>query len=149
MPMKMQDIYDLIGRMENSSLTSLKLEHDGTLLELSRGCNGTIVSAAAAASPVFAEPQPQTVQTTPAPSQPSGTPVTAPLVGTFFAAASPNDAPFVQVGDVVKKGQPLCILEAMKTMNELPSPVDGTIVEILAQDGEAIGFQQVLFLIAE
>lgn len=73
--------------------------------------------------------------------------VRSPIVGTFYRAPSPGADPFVEVGDFVQKGQVLCIVEAMKVMNEIESPVDGKIVDILVQNGEPVEYGQVLFLI--
>ncbi len=149
--MEMQDIFALMERMEKSNLTSFKLEQGGTVLELSREQNATVVSAAPMVAtpiaPVAAANAPAEQITTNTASK--GTAVKAPLAGTFYAAASADAQPFVKVGDTVQKGAPLCILEAMKTMNELPSPVSGTISEILVQNGDIIGFDDVLFYIAE
>ncbi len=73
--------------------------------------------------------------------------VTSPIVGTFYTSPSPDASPFVQVGDVVKQGQTLCIVEAMKVMNEINAPIGGTIKEILVEDKEGVEFDQVLFRI--
>ncbi len=140
--MTMQEIYGLIDRMEQSNLTSLKIEHDGTLLELS---HDRVVTAVAPVAVASAFPEAVAV----APNSPVGTAVCAPLAGTFYAAASAEASPFVQVGDVVQKGQALCILEAMKTMNELPCPCNGTVAEILVQNGDIVGYDHVLFRIVE
>jgi acetyl-CoA carboxylase biotin carboxyl carrier protein len=73
--------------------------------------------------------------------------ITSPFVGTFYRAASPETANFVEVGSVVKKGQTLCIVEAMKLMNEIESELAGTIVEILVENGKSVEYGQKLFLI--
>ncbi|ERJ11454.1 acetyl-CoA carboxylase biotin carboxyl carrier protein [Haloplasma contractile] len=75
------------------------------------------------------------------------TSVKSPLVGTYYSAPSPEDDPFVNVGDKVKKGQVLCIIEAMKIMNEITSPIDGTIKEINMNDGDTVGFDQLILSI--
>lgn len=75
--------------------------------------------------------------------------VKAPLVGTFYAAASPDAAPYVKVGQSVRKGDVLCLIEAMKMMNEIPSPADGTVEAVLAQNGDVISFDTPLFRIKE
>ena len=72
-----------------------------------------------------------------------------PPVGTFYAASAPGEAPFVSVGDTVKKGQTLCVLEAMKMMSEVPAPCDCVILEILAKDGDLVGFDAPLFQVRE
>ena len=79
--------------------------------------------------------------------QPSGDVVKSPIVGTFYRAPSPDDDPFVKVGDTVEKGQTLCIVEAMKIMNEIESDYSGEVKKILVEDGEAVEFDQPLFII--
>lgn len=79
--------------------------------------------------------------------QPSGDVVKSPIVGTFYRAPSPDDDPFVSVGDQVEKGQTLCIVEAMKIMNEIESEYSGEVQKILVEDGEAVEYDQPLFII--
>jgi len=76
-----------------------------------------------------------------------GMPITAPMVGTFYAAPSPDAAPFVKVGDSVATGQVVCIIEAMKLMNEIEAETSGTITEICVKNGESIEFGQVLMYV--
>lgn len=97
----------------------------------------TATALAPQAEPVSAEP----------PEIYEGTVVSAPLVGTFYAANAPDQPPLVSVGDTVSKGQTLCIIEAMKTMNSIESPCDGKISRILVQDGELVEFHQPLIVI--
>lgn len=73
--------------------------------------------------------------------------VPSPLVGTFYTAPSPEDAPFASPGDTVATGQPLCIVEAMKLMNEVPAPIDGEVTEVLVENGQGVEYGQALFLI--
>jgi acetyl-CoA carboxylase biotin carboxyl carrier protein len=73
--------------------------------------------------------------------------VASPIIGVLYIAPSPEDAPFVKVGDKVEAGQTLCIVEAMKLMNEIPSPVAGTVVEVMANDGSEVEVGQALFLV--
>jgi acetyl-CoA carboxylase biotin carboxyl carrier protein len=81
--------------------------------------------------------------------RPGLTPVAAPMVGTYYDATSPESTPFVKVGDRVKKGQTLCIIEAMKLMNEISSEYEGEIVEIKVEKGQPVEYGQVMFLIEE
>lgn len=83
----------------------------------------------------------------PASSSPSGTQVTSPMVGTFYRAPSPGADPFVEVGTQVKKGDTLCIIEAMKLLNEIEAEVSGTVKEILVDNGSPVEFGQPLFVI--
>ncbi len=75
--------------------------------------------------------------------------ISSPMVGTFYRAPAPDEAPFVSVGDVVREGQTLCIIEAMKVMNEIEAEVSGTIVEILVENAEPVEFNRPLFYIDE
>lgn len=86
--------------------------------------------------------------TTPAESPPDGKQVVAPMVGTFYRASSPEIPPFVRVGQTVEAGQTLCIIEAMKLMNEIPSPTAGKITHILAENGAPVGYGEPLFVIS-
>lgn len=97
------------------------------------------VSAAAPAAPA---------ETTAAPKAPAGKAIKAPLVGTFYAAPSPDQPPFVQVGDTVKKGDVVLIIESMKLMNEVTSDVDGVVQEILVKNGDAVEYDQPLMILA-
>ena len=85
----------------------------------------------------------------PAPTAPqqTGTPLTSPLVGTFYRAPSPGADPFVKVGDTVKKGQVVCIIEAMKLLNEVEADMDGTVKEVCVENGQPVEFGQSLFII--
>ena len=89
-------------------------------------------------------PTPSTA-TTPQESKKSGDLIKSPIVGTFYAASSPDAKPFTSVGDVVAKGDPLCIIEAMKIMNEIESEVSGTITKILVKNGQPVEYDQPLF----
>ena len=102
------------------------------------------VAAAAAAAPVATAASTATAE---APETFSGTPVEAPLVGVFYSAPSPEEPPFIEVGQQVKKGDTLFIIEAMKTMNEITAPCDGTVSRILAQNGDMVEYKQVLVVI--
>ena len=141
--MDLESIYALMERFERSSLTGLELEQNGTRLKLDK----TVAVAAAPAAAVAAV---STVQTPAAPApqpevQEEGEYIKAPLVGTFYAAAGPESEPFVKVGDQVKKGQTVCILEAMKMMSEIPAPMDCVIEEILVENGSLAGYDAPLF----
>lgn len=133
--MDLESIYALMERFERSSLTGLELEQNGTRLKLDR-----TVTAAPAAAPVLSAPPAAQ------PSQESGAEyIKAPLVGTFYAASGPDAAPFVKAGDQVRKGQTVCILEAMKMMSEIPAPMDCVIEEVLMDNGSLAGFEAPLF----
>ncbi|MFT0533223.1 acetyl-CoA carboxylase biotin carboxyl carrier protein [Castellaniella hirudinis] len=100
-----------------------------------------VVAAPAAAPAAEAAPAP-------APAAPQGHSVKAPMVGTFYRAPNPNSPAFVEVGQAVKEGDPLCIIEAMKLLNEIEADKSGTIKEILVENGEPVEYGQPLFIIA-
>ena len=87
------------------------------------------------------------VQETPKVEVHKGTPIVAPMIGTFYASPSPDDAPFVKVGDAVATGQIVCIIEAMKLMNEIEAEVSGKITEICVENGQAVEVGQVLMYV--
>jgi acetyl-CoA carboxylase biotin carboxyl carrier protein len=91
---------------------------------------------------------PEAAPAAPVPAVPQGHVVTSPMVGTFYRAPSPGADPFVQVGDTVKEGQTLCIIEAMKLLNEIESDVAGVVKEILVDNGQAVEYGQPLFVVA-
>lgn len=101
-------------------------------------------------APPPAAPAPSSAgsQSEEATSEPAdGETVTSPIVGTFYRSPSPDSGPFVEVGDRIEKGEPLCIVEAMKIMNEIEAEFSGTVKKILAEDGQPVEFEQPLFLI--
>lgn len=132
-----QEIYDLISCFERSSLQTLRLSRQDFSIELSRGG-----SAAAAPAAPAAMTAPAAVSA--APREADGEAITAPLVGTFYAAPAPDQPPFVSVGDRVKKGQTVCLIEAMKMMSEVPAPCDCIIEAVLKENGELAAFGEPL-----
>lgn len=93
------------------------------------------------------QPQAQTAVEEQAPETPKGTPIVSPMVGTFYAAPSSEDPPFVNVGDTITKGQVVCIVEAMKLMNKIESDVAGKIVKICVENGKPVEYGQVLMYV--
>lgn len=134
-----QEIFELMARFDASAATTFKLSTKDFSLELGKGA----VASAPAPAPTAAAPA--AASTAPAVSaEPAGLYITAPLVGTFYAASSPDAAPFVQPGDHVKKGQTVCLMEAMKMMNEVQAPCDCVIEAVLPQDGALVSFGEPL-----
>jgi acetyl-CoA carboxylase biotin carboxyl carrier protein len=82
-----------------------------------------------------------------APAAPSGHVVKSPMVGTFYRSASPGSKPFAEVGSAIKEGDPICIVEAMKIMNEIEADIAGTVTKILVENGQAVEFGQPLFIV--
>jgi acetyl-CoA carboxylase biotin carboxyl carrier protein len=148
----------LIETVENSDIDTLEISRWATKIRISKtpsvlgGFSGNAIGTApvsiqaqAGSSPSAAAPAAQTA----AEAETSGlTEVTSPMVGTFYRAPAPDADPYVEVGDRVKVGQTLCILEAMKLMNELEAEVSGVISEIAVENAEPVEYGQVLFRIA-
>lgn len=144
--------------MEDRGLTRVRVEEpDGTAVELERASAAQPVAVpmpmpSAMAAPVAAsavalaapEPAAQAPAATP---EPKGTEVTAPMVGVFYAAPAPGDEPFVHVGSKVKAGETLCIIEAMKVLNEVTAEADGEVLEICVADGDLVEFGSCLMRI--
>lgn len=148
--MDVKKIESLAKLMKETGLTGLELVEDGQQLRLERQVE---VVAAPVTAAVPAAPVPATgaealgvTHEEPAPVK-EGTLVLAPTVGVFYSAPGPDARPFVEVGDQVKKGDTLCIIEAMKLMNEIPAEVDGTVAEICVGNGQVVEFNQPLFRI--
>ena len=141
-----EEIYDLMDRFERSALQSLKLSREGFSIELCRAAPAPAAPVfAAPAAPVYAAPAAPAPAAPAAPAQEEMSAVTAPLVGTFYAAPAPDQAPFVAVGDRVKKGQTVCLIEAMKMMSEVPAPCDCVIESVCKSNGELVAFGEPLF----
>ena len=148
--MDIKDIYEVWDRFEKSSLSELKLSLGGDNLELKKAMEvistedrpGKIKQQVITKNNFTEENEPNEVNS-------DYKEIKAPFVGTFYRSASPEAKPYVSVGDVVKKGDILGIIEAMKIMNELAAPFSGKIVEIRAEDSKMIEYNQVLFLLEE
>ena len=157
--MDVEQLMKLIDKVSESDLTGFKYEENGIKLQLNKKENLVMGTTA----PMQAV-TPEAVKVTGASSKaatdleegvqkqteaaPVGNVVKAPLVGTFYAAPAEDAEPFIQVGDSVKKGQSVAIIEAMKLMNEIESDFDGTVTEILVKNGQAVEYGQPLFRIA-
>lgn len=144
--------------MEDRGLTRVRVEEpDGTAVELERASVAQPVAvpmpmpsamAAQVAAPTVAPAAPEPATQTPvAAPEPKGTEVTAPMVGVFYAAPAPGDEPFVHVGSKVKAGETLCIIEAMKVLNEVTAEADGEVLEICVADGDLVEFGSCLMRI--
>ena len=129
-----QEIFDLMDRFQRSSIQTMKLSTQEFTIELSRGGVPAFAAPVAAAAPAVPAPAPEA----------DGKVVTAPLVGTFYAAPAPDQPPFVTVGQQVRKGETLCLMEAMKMMSEIPAPCDCVIEAVLKESGELVSFGEPL-----
>ena len=169
--MKVEQVLELVKAVSDSELTEFKYEEDGVKLSLKKTSDKIIqvqAPAAPAAAPVIAPAVMPAAAPAPVPaaapvsapadaeasaavsaeSEVKGNVVKSPLVGTFYAAPAEDADPFVKVGDSVKEGQVLAIVEAMKLMNEIESDFTGTVTEILVENGQAVGYGQPLFVIS-
>jgi acetyl-CoA carboxylase biotin carboxyl carrier protein len=145
-----QEIRLLLAALQESDVTELTLEFKDFRLTLRKGIPAELSptpTSPAAVSP--APPPPAPAEAPPPPTAPKSTPshwidVTAPMVGTFYSAPAPGEPDFVRVGQRVNKGQTLCIIEAMKLMNEIEAEAAGVVTEILVSNGQSVEFGQVL-----
>ena len=145
--MYIKEIKDMINLMNENGLTELEVEKDGVRIRLKKGSGGAYENAVEYIAP----------NTPQHPEKPSAAAekiekrnvveIKAPMVGTFYRSPSPEAAPYVNVGDFIEPGQVICIIEAMKLMNEIKSEVKGKIIEMQADNAEPVEFGQVLFMI--
>ncbi len=161
--MEIEDIRKIVELMAENDVMELEMEDRKGKIRLVRGNHHaptpvTVVSSATSlpqlaplAVPASLSPPvtlaPPHVSHAAAPLPEQGTPITSPMVGTFYRAPSPEAKPYVEVGDVVEKGDVVCIIEAMKMMNEIQAEVRGRVVKILVDNGQPIEYEQALFLL--
>ncbi len=152
-----EELHRLLAALADSDIQEFRLEGEDFCLEVKRNLgvsSDSIASSRIISSDESDLPLPQVkVETPPTPSTPPPSvpgsrsdlvEVTAPMVGTFYRAPGPDEPPFVEIGSKISTGQAVCILEAMKLMNELESEVSGEVVEILVENGTPVEFGQVL-----
>ena len=148
--MDLRKLKTLIELVESSGIGELEIQEGEERVRITRASAPTqanLLSAAQAAAapvavvPAAAPPLPA------APAQPEGHLVKSPMVGTFYRSASPGGTPFVEVGDTVQVGDPLCIIEAMKLMNEIESDKAGVVKQILVENGQPVEFGQPLVIV--
>lgn len=157
--MKTKEIRDLIDFISATGLNEVKIETEELKLSIKREPDvqnrivETSVAPAApapvAAAPVAA-PAPSAAPSAPAAEAPASSKyveIKSPMIGTFYRSSNPDSPAFVNVGDKVEKGQPVCIVEAMKLFNEIESEVSGTIVKVVAENASPVEYDQVLFLV--
>ena len=140
--MNLEEIEKLMKLLENSTLSYLEIEENGIKIKLDKNSGVREVSKPNVEETTNSLPK-EVV------NAPVGKEITAPLVGTFHQAQAEGNKPFVQVGQKVKKGDKLCIIEAMKVMNEITSPYDGTILEIKVKENDVVEFGKTLFIIGD
>ena len=152
--MDIKDIEHIIKILKQNEVTDFELEQEGTRIRLARTASGAYahvdarvdlvpaVAGAAHAAPIVVAASATAIDDSGRHMK-----VESPIVGTFYRRPSPDSEPFVKEGDVVSKGATLCIIEAMKLMNEIEAPTSGKIVKILGTEGQVVEFGEVLFLI--
>ena len=149
--MDIRKVKKLIELLEESGISEIEISEGEESVRISRYPKpGTVTMAQAAAAAPAAAPPPAPV--TPAPEVPAparGQQVTAPMVGTFYSGPAPGAKPFVDIGSEVKPGDTLCVIEAMKMMNQIESEFAGRVVSVLVENGSPVEFGQPLFLIEE
>lgn len=153
--MNIKEIKEMINLMNENSLTELEVEKDGMRIRLKKGASGEITMHDVSPKMVFAPPQSAYpaqgpgLRETEAPKAVSGkaAEIKAPMVGTFYRAPSPESPAFAEINQTIEVGQVVCIIEAMKLMNEIKSEIKGKIIDILVDNAEPVEFGQPLFLI--
>ncbi|MFN4148416.1 MAG: acetyl-CoA carboxylase biotin carboxyl carrier protein [Rhodocyclaceae bacterium] len=152
--MDLRKLKTLIELVQNSGISELEISEGDEKIRIAKQLaiqpSTTTINMPMGQAPAVAPAVPPTPSAVPepsAPAQPAGHVVKAPMVGTFYRAGSPGSPPFVEVGQAVKKGDTLCIIEAMKLMNEIESDLDGVVKAILVENGQPVEFDQPLFVI--
>ncbi|MHC1685014.1 MAG: acetyl-CoA carboxylase biotin carboxyl carrier protein [Clostridiaceae bacterium] len=153
--MDYSSIKELIKIIDDSSLTNFELELDGTVVKMSKNQVAMVAdevvketkSVKKEVAKAVSNSEAAEVKEEVAEKIEGGNLVTAPIVGTFYASSAPGKAPFIKVGDKVKKGDVICIVEAMKIMNEITSEFDGEVVEVFVKEEDMVEYGQPLFRI--
>ncbi len=174
---KIQEIRELIKLIDRSTISELEIESEGTKITIKKNdkiVNQTVIESSQLTpisqtihpyyQPVLQHPTPPPMAAASSPAAPlpfvegnaeegikpnsiSLHKIVSPMVGTFYKAASPDSPPYVKLGDQVREGSVVCIVEAMKLMNEIEAEINGTIVEILVENGQLVEYGQPLFLV--
>jgi acetyl-CoA carboxylase biotin carboxyl carrier protein len=161
--LELKQIKQIIDLMKRSELTEFAIEEEGFKLKIRRGSNGLpLVTSSHPSNPPFApatsdaQPSSSTAPVAPTPASSSAaaeeagvTYIKSPMVGTFYRAASPESKPFAEIGAKVVENTPVCIIEAMKIMNEIQAEMKGTILEVLVENGQPVEYGQRLFKIKQ
>ncbi len=144
---KLKTLIDLVSESNVSELEITEAEGKVRIVKgVPGGAMAPVTYAMAPAAPVAA-PAVEAAAAPAVPAAPVGHTVKSPMVGTFYRAASPGAKAFVQVGDTIKEGETICIVEAMKILNEIESDKSGTVTQILVENGQAVEYGQPLFII--
>ncbi|MCS7163726.1 MAG: acetyl-CoA carboxylase biotin carboxyl carrier protein [Thermodesulfovibrio sp.] len=144
--MEISEIKEIISFLKDTDVTELNIEKEGFKIRIKRGYVYGPIEITRTVKPVEEPVKPSQPVELQVQEEKLHT-VTSPLVGTFYRSSSPDSAPFVEVGTRVEKGQVLCIIEAMKIMNEIESDVSGVVKKILVENGQPVEYGEPLFLI--
>jgi len=144
--MNIKKIEEVIRLMEKHNLTEISIEEEGAKVHLRKGPGGHIEKVLHMPSPVVT-PAEYKAPLPPQEEVKKYTEIKAPMVGTFYRSPSPDAKPFVDIGSTINEGDVLCIIEAMKLMNEIKSEVKGKIIDIVVENAEPVEFGQVMFLV--
>ena len=142
--MNLKEIKEMINLMNEHDLVELEMERDGLKIRLKKSSEGELIQKIEKIAP-RSEETPPPAEARPEVEVAKVVEIKAPMVGTFYLAPTPESEPFVNVGDVIEEDRTICIIEAMKLMNEIKSEVNGKILEILVENGEPVEFDQSLF----
>ena len=144
---KLKTLIDLVAESGIAELEITEAEDKVRIVKFSQTTAPAPVMQQAYAQPLAPAPLAAAPEVPTAPAAPEGHAVKSPMVGTFYRASSPGASPFVEVGQAVKEGEPICIIEAMKLLNEIEADKSGVIKAILVENGEPVEYGQPLFLI--
>jgi acetyl-CoA carboxylase biotin carboxyl carrier protein len=149
LPMDLRKLKTLIDLVSESNISELEIAEADGKVRIVKASAPAVAAAPAAhvATALPAAPLERAPAEPVAAAAPTGNVVKSPMVGTFYRSASPGSDPFIEIGSTVKVGDPICIIEAMKIMNEIEADAAGTIREILCENGQAVEFGQPLFVI--
>jgi acetyl-CoA carboxylase biotin carboxyl carrier protein len=153
--MDLRKLKTLIDLVAESDISELEVTEGESKVRIVKSGGPVAQGQVVMMQPQAAQPMPAVASATPAPQaaaevaqpEPVGHVVKSPMVGTFYRSSAPGSAPFVEVGSVVKEGDTLCIIEAMKLLNEIDADASGTIRQVLVENGQAVEFGQPLFII--
>jgi|FLOH01.1.fsa_nt_gi acetyl-CoA carboxylase biotin carboxyl carrier protein len=156
MSINIKEIRELVQILQDSSVNEIEISNFGKKVKVSKCMNGVVATStfqapqqmtAAPAPAVKSAPTPEPVTGAKAPEEAKGTKINSPMVGTYYSSPSPEAESFIKVGDHVVVGQTLCIVEAMKIMNEIESEVSGVVVDILVENTDPVEYNQPLFIV--
>ena len=147
--MDLRKLKKLIDLVEASGISELELTEGEEKVKISRNSGLSLQPQLVQSQPQLVQSQPQSIKAAEIETPPAidGDIISSPMVGSFYRAASPDSSPFVEIGSTIKKGDVLCIIEAMKLLNEIESEHDGIIKKIIVENGQPVEFGEPLFII--